>query len=289
MPASPYLTPCANQTVAQVLLRYLRLEGVDKVFGIPGGGLTNLLVEFKNQRNSIDYVICRHETGAAYIADGYYRATGKLGVVMVTSGPGATNALTGAMNAQNDGSALLVITGEVNEQYFGKGYLQEGLDADLDINAIYKAASCYSAELTDQSEVQTLVEQALRDVLTIPRGMAHITITSCTSATSSCDSHTSRIQARCPTISTGPRRSTCRTTTRAVCSAGRLPNCCRTSTPLPAPRFMRICKRPWSTEPRFTSTASGTCWRGRCRPKAMRLREASWATTASARTPTPSI
>lgn len=176
MPSSPYVTPFTNQTVAQVLLRYLRLEGVDKVFGIPGGGLANLLVEFMHQRQQVDYVICRHETGAAYIADGYYRATGKLGVVMVTSGPGATNALTGAMNAQNDGSAMLVITGEVNEQYFGKGYLQEGLDSELDVNAIYKAAACYSAELTDQSEVQTLLEQALRDILSIPRGMAHLSV-----------------------------------------------------------------------------------------------------------------
>jgi acetolactate synthase-1/2/3 large subunit len=176
MPSPPYVTPFTNQTVAQLLLAYLDLEGVDKVFGIPGGGLANLLVEFKNQRSKVDYVICRHETGAAYIADGYYRATGKLGVVMVTSGPGATNALTGAMNAQNDGSAMLVITGEVNEQYFGKGFLQEGLDSALDVNAIYKAASCYSAELTDQSEAQTLIEQALRDVLSIPRGMAHISL-----------------------------------------------------------------------------------------------------------------
>jgi acetolactate synthase I/II/III large subunit len=176
MPSLPYVTAFSNQTVAQVLLLYLGLEGVDKIFGIPGGGLANLLVEFKNQRNKFDYIICRHETGAAYIADGYHRATGKLGVVMVTSGPGATNALTGAMNAQNDGSAMLVISGEVSEQYFGKGFLQEGLDSELDINAIYKAASCYSAELTDQSEVQTLIEQALRDVLSIPRGMAHISV-----------------------------------------------------------------------------------------------------------------
>jgi acetolactate synthase-1/2/3 large subunit len=176
MPSPPYVTPYSNQTVAQVLLLYLGLEGVSKVFGIPGGGLANLLVEFKNQRDKFEYVVCRQETGAAYIADGYYRATGKLGVVMVTSGPGATNALTGAMNAQNDGSAMLVITGEVSEQYFGKGYLQEGLDADLDVNAIYKAAACYTAELTDESEVQTLIEQALRDALSIPRGMSHISV-----------------------------------------------------------------------------------------------------------------
>jgi acetolactate synthase-1/2/3 large subunit len=176
MPSPPYVTPFTNQTVAQVLLRYLSLEGVEKVFGIPGGGLANLLVEFKNQRKKVEYIICRQETGAAYIADGYSRATGKLAVVMVTSGPGATNALTGAMNAQNDGTPMLVITGEVNEQYFGKGYLQEGLDSGLDIGAIYKAASCYSANLSDESEVQTLIEQALRDVLNIPRGMAHLSV-----------------------------------------------------------------------------------------------------------------
>ena len=177
MPSSqPYVTPYTNQNVAQVLLLYLGREGVSKIFGVPGGGLANLLVELKNQRQTFDYIVCRHETGAAYIADGYYRATGTLGVVMVTSGPGATNALTGAMTAQNDGSAVLVISGEVNEQYFGKGYLQEGLDADLDVHAIYKAAACYSAELTDESEVQTLIEQALRDALSIPRGMAHLSV-----------------------------------------------------------------------------------------------------------------
>jgi acetolactate synthase I/II/III large subunit len=174
MAAPSYVTPYTNKTVAQVLLLYLQLEGVNKIFGVPGGGLANLLVELKNQRQAFDYIVCRHETGAAYIADGYFRATGRLGVVMTTSGPGATNALTGAMTAQNDDTGMLVITGEPNEQYFGKGYLQEGVDTDLDIQAIYKAASCYTALLTDQSEVQTLVEQALRDALSIPRGMAHI-------------------------------------------------------------------------------------------------------------------
>ena len=95
---------------------------------------------------------------------------------MVTSGPGATNALTGAMTAQNDGSGVLVITGEVAEQFFGKGALQEGVDTDLDIQAIYSAASVYSAEISDPSEAQTLIEQALRDAMTIPRGMAHIAL-----------------------------------------------------------------------------------------------------------------
>lgn len=176
MALPPYVTSYSNLTVAQLLLLYLGREGVTKVFGIPGGGVANLLVEFKNQRQSFEYVVCRHETGAAYIADGYFRATGTLGVVMVTSGPGATNALTGSMTAQNDGSGVLVITGEVAEQFFGKGALQEGVDTDLDIQAIYSAASVYSAEISDPSEAQTLIEQALRDAMSIPRGMAHIAL-----------------------------------------------------------------------------------------------------------------
>jgi acetolactate synthase I/II/III large subunit len=174
--SSPHLVTSQNLTVAQVFLRYLALEGVDKVFGIPGGGIANLLVEFKNQRDRFTYIVCRHETGAAYIADGYYRATGKLAVVMVTTGPGATNALTGAMNAQAGGSAMLTITGEVAEQFFGKGYLQEGADLGLDISAIYKAATAYSVELTDQSDVQVLIEQALRDALSIPRNATHLSV-----------------------------------------------------------------------------------------------------------------
>ena len=174
--APPYVTAYSNQTVAQVLLLYLQRESATTLFGVPGGALSNFLVELKNQREAFKYIVCRHETGAAYVANGYSRATGTIGVVVVTSGPGATNALTGAMTAQNDGTALLVLTGEVAEQYFGKGYLQEGLDSNLNIHAMYSASSGYSAELTDQSEVTTLIQQALRDALSIPRGAVHLSL-----------------------------------------------------------------------------------------------------------------
>ena len=163
-------------TVSDALLHYLALEQVDHVFGVPGGGLANLLTAFKNKRDKFNYIICRHETGAAYIADGYCRATGKMGVVMVTSGPGATNALTGVMNAQNDGSALLLLTGEVDESYFGLGYLQEGTDAKLNIEAIYSAATGYSAMISDSSDFEAIFKQALRDALSIPRRSVHISI-----------------------------------------------------------------------------------------------------------------
>ena len=81
-------TSTAPVAVTDLIMHYLKLEGVKCVFGIPGGGLINLLNTFKNNVDDFTYFICRHESGAAYIADGYYRATGKLGVVIGNHRPG---------------------------------------------------------------------------------------------------------------------------------------------------------------------------------------------------------
>ena len=165
-----------TETVAHLLLEYLKLEGVYKLFGYPGGANKSLLEELKTQNNEFDYLICRQETGAAYVADGYSRVTGKLGVVMVTSGPGATNALTGTANAQQSNSPLLIITGEPSEANFGKGYLQEGVNSSLRINAIYRNACQYSAIISNENNFQTLFTQALRTALSIPSRAAHISL-----------------------------------------------------------------------------------------------------------------
>src|SRR5262249_32153666 len=149
-------------TVSQCLLKYLALEGVEKIFGIPGGALQYVLDELRKQQGRFKYVIFRQEAGAAYMADGYARVTGKLGVVLVTSGPGATNALTGAVNAQCSNSSVLVISGEVPEEDYGKGYLQEGTDAGLDVNAVYRSACQYTAVISSPRDFQTLFAQAIR-------------------------------------------------------------------------------------------------------------------------------
>lgn len=165
-----------NLTVAQLLLAYLKLENVDKIFGIPGGAVIYITNELKKHREEIDFVVCRQETGAAYIADGYNRVTERLGVVLTTAGPSATNALTGAMNAEAGNSSVLVITGEVPEKFFGQAYLQEGVDAHLDVNAIYKNAVQSSAMIVSPLSFQTLIQQALRDALSRPARAAHISI-----------------------------------------------------------------------------------------------------------------
>jgi acetolactate synthase-1/2/3 large subunit len=165
-----------NVNPAQLLLRYLAMEGVTTLFGVPGGAIMQLLEELRLQADSFCYVICRQETGAAYIADGYARVSGGLGVVLVTSGPGATNALTGTMNAQNSGTSLITVSGEIKEQYFGQGYLQEGIDTDLDVDAIYRAATGDSTLLDNVANVCTLLEQALRDCRSIPGRAVHVSL-----------------------------------------------------------------------------------------------------------------
>ena len=176
MSTTPSDNTPAGPTVGELIIHYLKLEGVTHVFGVPGGGLMNILVNLKNNDDSIKYVICRQETGAAYMADGYYRASGNMGVVVVTTGPGATNAVTGVMNAQADGSAVLLLSGEIDQQFDGKGYLQEGVDAILDVDAIYKAAVSYSVSISSSFNANTLMKQALRDILATPRQVAHISL-----------------------------------------------------------------------------------------------------------------
>ncbi|NTS42097.1 thiamine pyrophosphate-binding protein [Flavisolibacter sp. BT320] len=168
--------PPALPTVGDMLIHYLKLEGVQFVFGIPGGGLMNFLVDLKNNVDAIQYIICRQETGAAYIADGYYRATGKIGVVVVTTGPGATNALTGVMNAQADGSALLLISGEIDQRFIGMGYLQEGVGGSLNINSVFAAATGYSSMIESSTDAQTILKQAFRTALSLPRQAVHLSL-----------------------------------------------------------------------------------------------------------------
>ncbi|MDI7921324.1 thiamine pyrophosphate-binding protein [Ferirhizobium litorale] len=156
-----------DRTVSDQILDYLVLEGATKIFGLPGAGIAHLLQRLR-ARPEFSYVVCRQESGAAYMADGYFRATGKPGVVLVTSGPGATNALTGTMNANFGGSAVLALTGEVPQNFLGRGYLQEGTDCGLNIRDIYAAGTRYSADIGAAAGAPILIEQALRDMLSIP-------------------------------------------------------------------------------------------------------------------------
>ena len=111
-------------TGAQILVRFLKDEGVEYLFGYPGGAVLHIYDVLYNQ-NDIRHVLVRHEQGAAHMADGYARATGKPGVVLVTSGPGATNAVTGIATAHMDSIPMVVISGQVPTQLIGNDAFQE--------------------------------------------------------------------------------------------------------------------------------------------------------------------
>ncbi len=112
---------------AQALLKSLSANGVKTIFGYPGGVLLGLYDEIYNQ-DEIRHILVRHEQGAVHAADAYARVSGKAGVCLATSGPGATNLLTGICNAQMDSAPLIALTGQVSSELIGKDAFQE---ADL--------------------------------------------------------------------------------------------------------------------------------------------------------------
>ena len=110
---------------AEILINALVYEGVDTIFGYPGGAVLHIYDELWRARDRITHYLVRHEQGAVHMAEGYARATGRVGVVLVTSGPGATNAVTGIANAYMDSTPLVVITGQVPKHLIGTDAFQE--------------------------------------------------------------------------------------------------------------------------------------------------------------------
>lgn len=108
----------------QVLIEALKEEGVEFLFGYPGGAVLHIYDALYEQ-NSVKHILVRHEQGATHAADGYARATGKPGVVLVTSGPGATNAVTGIATAFMDSIPMVVISGQVQSRFIGSDAFQE--------------------------------------------------------------------------------------------------------------------------------------------------------------------
>ena len=112
-------------TGAEMLIQALVAEGVDTIFGYPGGAVLHIYDELWRARERITHYLVRHEQGAVHMAEGYARSTGRVGVVLVTSGPGATNAVTGIANAYMDSTPLVVITGQVPKHLIGTDAFQE--------------------------------------------------------------------------------------------------------------------------------------------------------------------
>ena len=113
-----------NKSGDEALLHSLHLEGVELMFGYPGGAALHIYDAIFNQEY-VEHILVRHEQGAVHAADGYARATGKPGVALVTSGPGATNAITGLATAYMDSTPVVVISGQVKSGLIGTDSFQE--------------------------------------------------------------------------------------------------------------------------------------------------------------------
>ena len=140
-------------TGAKAIIETLKNLGVDTIFGYPGGVVLDLYDELYKQ-SEIKHILVRHEQSAVHAAEGYARATGKCGVVLVTSGPGATNTVSGIVNAYLDGYPLVVLTGQVFKNLIGKDSFQEA-----DICDITKTCTKRVFQISDPADIsRTLVE-----------------------------------------------------------------------------------------------------------------------------------
>ena len=142
---------------AEIIIECLKEQGVDTVFGYPGGAILNVYDELYKHRKEIRHILTSHEQGAAHAADGYARATGKVGVCMATSGPGATNLVTGIATAFMDSVPLVAITANVTTPLLGKDSFQE-----VDIAGIVTPITKYSFIVKRMEDIAPTIRRAFR-------------------------------------------------------------------------------------------------------------------------------
>ena len=142
---------------AEIVIECLKEQGVDTVFGYPGGAILNVYDELYKHRDEIRHILTSHEQGAAHAADGYARATGKVGVCFATSGPGATNLVTGIATAYMDSIPIVAITCNVGVSLLGKDSFQE-----IDIAGITMPITKYSFIVKDVTKLADTIRKAFR-------------------------------------------------------------------------------------------------------------------------------
>lgn len=142
-------------TGAEILVKTLLNEGVDTVFGYPGGAVLNIYDYLYKYRDQLKHYLTCHEQGAAHAADGYARSTGKVGVCIATSGPGATNLVTGIATAYMDSTPMVAITGNVTRPLLGKDSFQE-----VDITGITMPITKHNYIVKDIKDLQKIINEA---------------------------------------------------------------------------------------------------------------------------------
>ena len=142
---------------SQIVIETLIEQGVTEVFGYPGGQVLNIYDELYKAQDRINHILTAHEQGASHAADGYARATGKVGVVIATSGPGATNLVTGIATAMLDSVPMVAITGNVPTTLIGKDSFQE-----IDITGVTLPITKHNYFVNDINELADTIREAFR-------------------------------------------------------------------------------------------------------------------------------
>jgi pyruvate dehydrogenase (quinone) len=157
------------RTTADVLVDRLIDWGVRVVFGLPGDGINGIMEALRTRQDRVAFVQVRHEEAAAFMACGYAKYTGAIGVCLATSGPGAIHLLNGLYDAKMDGAPVLAITGQTYHDLIGTRYQQE-----VDLLSLFKDVAVYNQQILGAGHVRALVDAGCRAALS-QRGVAHIT------------------------------------------------------------------------------------------------------------------
>jgi acetolactate synthase I/II/III large subunit len=167
-----------SMEAADLLVAYMEQIGVEFVFGVPGGAIEPLYNSLarSSRRGGPRPIVARHEAGAAFMADGYARESGRIGVCCATSGPGATNLITGVACAHENEIPMLVISGQPSLNLLGRGALQESSGAGIDTVAMLRTCTRYSALISHPDQLETQLVNALLSAHHPTPGPVHLSI-----------------------------------------------------------------------------------------------------------------
>ncbi|WP_250654827.1 thiamine pyrophosphate-binding protein [Alkalimarinus coralli] len=161
-----------------LILNYLERLGVEYVFGVPGGSIEPLYnaLARSERKGGPKAIIARHETGAAFMADGYARETGKIGVCCATAGPGATNLITGVASAYADGIPMLVISAQTSIEKFGMGSLQDASCTGINTLEMFEHCTRFNTLVSHSAQLESKLLQAISYATSNRPGPVHLSI-----------------------------------------------------------------------------------------------------------------
>lgn len=165
-----------NDSGAHKLLSALQIEGLNHLFLVPGGMIDPIMKAFGEKRWRINPIVAAHEGGAAFMADGYARATGAFGAVASIGGPGAANMVGGLLSARTDQSQILAIVGEIKTNITGRGAFQDGSPVGTDDLAYLRPSSLWAQEIPTVEVFTSRLNAAVREMMGTPSGPAVLTL-----------------------------------------------------------------------------------------------------------------